>query len=76
VKREGEIGEILNKLALRRPEGTDHLVIVPIYNCIDCWFDVQQVVSRCSEDAVRLQCASCFFIKPWQVEPVQRLARP
>jgi len=72
-KGEGECFEFFDQLALRRPEGTDHLVIVPIYNCIDRWFDVQQVVSRCSEDAVKLQRASCFFIKPWQVESVQCL---
>ncbi len=52
AKREGEIGELLDELALRWPERTDHLVVVSIHNVIDGRFDVQQVVSRRSEDAV------------------------
>ena len=52
AKREGEIGELLDELALRWPERTDHLVVVSIYYLIDDRFDAQQVVSRRSEDAV------------------------
>jgi hypothetical protein len=45
MKREREIGELLNEPALRRPERADHLVVVSIHNLIDRRFDVQQVVS-------------------------------
>ena len=45
VKREREISELLNELALWRPERPDHVVVVSIHNLIDRRFNVQQVVS-------------------------------
>jgi hypothetical protein len=35
VKREVKIGKLLDKLALRRPERADHIIVVSIYNLID-----------------------------------------
>ena len=52
VKRKREIGELFNKLALWRPERPDHFVVVSIHYLIDGRFDVQQVVSRRSEDTI------------------------
>jgi len=73
VKRERQIGELFNKLALRRPETPDHLVVVSIHHLIDRRFDVQQVVSRRSEHAIISQHASRFAVKAVQIEPVQCL---
>jgi hypothetical protein len=44
ARGEGEIGELLDEPALRRPERPDHFVIVSTEHVIDGLFDVQQVV--------------------------------
>ena len=67
------MGEVFNELALRRPERPDHVIVVSIYDLIDRRFDVQQVVSRHSEDAIRLQHSPRFRIETVQIEPVQCL---
>src|SRR5438270_13732954 len=50
LKREEEVGELLNEPAFLRPESTDHLVIVSINNLIDRSLDVRQAISRRRKD--------------------------
>src|SRR4029453_8398706 len=73
AKRERDITELFNELALRCPERADEVVVVTTQHCIDRWLYMREQISRSSKDAVRHQYPLRFGVKSVQIEPVQCL---